>query len=178
MINTTVEPRFLNATLQFLLTMTVESTFTIPYFGLALSVSNVAFHFELPCLARKSCISFAASFYFPYALSLPISYIVLMSITSKSILFPNSNFTLVIASLWPMHVRQAAIKSLTGFTLNDANNMRFSSIVLNWKLGAALVVFENDTTRLGPNNYNNDDNTFLEFRSTSGFDISQGSSRA
>ena len=111
-------------------------------------------------------------------LSLPIACIVHMSITSKSTLFPNSDFTLVIASLWPMHVRQAVIKSLTGFPLNDVNNMRFPSIVLNWKLGAALVVFENDTTRAGPNNYNNDDNTFLEFRSTSGFDISQGSSRA
>lgn len=59
-----------------------------------------------------------------------------------------------------MPVREAAMKSLTGFPLNDVYNMRFPSIVLNWKLGAALVVFENDTTRAGPNNYNNDDNTY------------------
>ena len=60
MIDTPKNLRFLNATLQFLLTMTVESTSTIPYLRLALSISNIAFHFELPCFARKSCKSFAA----------------------------------------------------------------------------------------------------------------------
>src|SRR3954452_142282 len=122
--------------------MTVESTSTIPYFRLAISVSNIALQFELPCFARKSFKSFAASFYFQYALSLQIARIVHMTITSKSTLFSNSDYTLVIASLWPMHVRKATIKCLTGFPLNDVNNMRFRSIVLDSKLRAALILFE------------------------------------